>query len=232
MEYGNVIEGRFLARPNRFIARVEVGGREEDCHVKNTGRCRELLVPGARVWLEEGTGAKRKTKYDLIAVQKGERLINMDSQAPNKVAAEYLPRLLPGLTLLRAEQRYGASRFDFYAEAGAERWFIEVKGVTLEEDGVVLFPDAPTQRGVKHLRELCAACGEGYRAMVLFVVQMEGVRYFTPNTRTHPQFAEALAQAQAQGVRIEAVDCQTAPGTLCARGPVEVRLISSHRPGA
>lgn len=224
MEYGNVTAGRFLARPNRFIAHVEVGGQVEICHVKNTGRCRELLVEGAKVYLEEGTGAKRKTRFDLIAVEKGGRLINMDSQAPNKVAAEYLPVLLPGLGLLRAEQRFGGSRFDFYGEAGGERWFVEVKGVTLEEDGVVLFPDAPTERGVKHLHELCDAVEAGYRAMALFVVQMEGVRYFTPNGRTHPEFARALGEAQKKGVRLEAIDCRVTPGSLTAKGAVEIRL--------
>lgn len=147
MTYGKVVKGTFLARPNRFIALVEAGGQVETCHVKNTGRCRELLVQGAAVYLEESGNPKRKTRFDLIAVEKGERLINMDSQAPNKAAAEYLPALLPGLTLLRPETVFGSSRFDFYAEAAGEKWFVEVKGVTLEEDGVVLFPDAPTERG-------------------------------------------------------------------------------------
>lgn len=222
MTYGNIAEGRFIARPNRFIAHVEVGGQVEVCHVKNTGRCRELLVPGAKVYLEEGANPNRKTKYDVVAVEKGDRLINMDSQAPNKVAGEYLPTRLEGLTLLRPEQRFGASRFDFYAEAGGARWYIEVKGVTLEEDGMVLFPDAPTERGVKHLRELCATLDAGYRAMVLFVVQMEGVRYFTPNRRTHPEFAEALREARDKGVLVEAIDCRVTPRTLDARGAVEV----------
>lgn len=224
MTYGKIVEGRFLERPNRFIAHVEIGGKRETCHVKNTGRCRELLVPGARLYLEESTNPARKTKYDVVAVEKGPRLINMDSQAPNRVAAEYLPILLPGLEALRAEQAYGASRFDFYGETARERWFIEVKGVTLEEDGVVLFPDAPTERGVKHLRELCAAVKEGYRAMALFVVQMENVRYFTPNRRTHPAFAEALGEAKERGVRVEAVACAVRPESLTPGAPVEVRL--------
>ena len=178
----------------------------------------------ARVYLEESANPKRKTKYDLIAVEKGERLINMDSQAPNKVAAEYLPQLLPGLTLLRPETPFGHSRFDFYGETAGERWFIEVKGVTLEEGGVVLFPDAPTQRGVKHLEGLCQAVGQGYRAMALFIVQMQGVDYFTPNTRTHPAFAAALRAARDSGVQVRAVDCRVTPGSLSPHAAVEVRL--------
>ena len=224
MTYGIVLPGVFRARPNRFIAQVEIGGETQVCHVKNTGRCRELLVPGATVYVEESRNPARKTKYDLIAVEKGRLLINMDSQAPNKVAAEYLPRLLPGLTLLRSETTFGSSRFDFYAEAGGERWFIEVKGVTLEEQGAALFPDAPTQRGIKHLQELCRCVDQGYRACVLFVVQMKGVRYFTPNRRTHLEFALALEEAAAQGVRLEAVDCLVTPATLTPGAPVEIRL--------
>ncbi len=224
MTYGKVVKGTFLARPNRFIALVETGGQVETCHVKNTGRCRELLVQGAAVYLEESGNPKRKTRFDLIAVEKGERLINMDSQAPNKAAVEYLPALLPGLTLLRPETVFGSSRFDFYAEAAGEKWFVEVKGVTLEEDGVVLFPDAPTERGVKHLHELCAALEEGYRAMALFIVQMADVAYFTPNSRTHPAFAQALREAQAKGVALHAVDCLVTPSSLTARRPVEIRL--------
>ena len=224
MTYGIVLPGVFRARPNRFIAQVEIGGEPQVCHVKNTGRCRELLVPGATVYVEESRNPARKTKYDLIAVEKGDLLINMDSQAPNKVAAEYLPRLLPGLTLLRPETTFGSSRFDFYAEAGEERWFIEVKGVTLEEQGAALFPDAPTQRGVKHLQELRRCVDQGYRACALFVVQMKGVRYFTPNRRTHLEFALALEEAAAQGVRLEAVDCLVTPDTLAPDQPVEVRL--------
>ena len=220
MTYGTVLPGVFRARPNRFIAQVEIGGETQVCHVKNTGRCRELLVPGATVYVEESRNPARKTKYDLIAVEKGRLLINMDSQAPNKVAAEYLPRLLPGLTLLRPETTFGS----FYAEAGGERWFIEVKGVTLEEGGAALFPDAPTQRGVKHLQELCRCVDQGYRACVLFVVQMKGVRYVAPNQATHPEFAQALRAAAAHGVRVEAVDCLVTTGTLAPDQPVEVRL--------
>lgn len=224
MTYGTVLPGIFRARPNRFIAQAEIGGEPQVCHVKNTGRCRELLVPGATVYVEESRNPARKTKYDLIAVEKGELLINMDSQAPNKVAAEYLPRLLPGLTMLRPETAFGSSRFDFYAEAGGERWFIEVKGVTLEEGRAALFPDAPTQRGLKHLQELCRCVDQGYRACVLFVVQMKGVRYVAPNQATHPAFAQALREAAAHGVRVEAVDCLVTPNTLSPGQPVEVRL--------
>lgn len=224
MEYGNVVKGIFRARPNRFVAHVEIGGQMEVCHVKNTGRCRELLVDGATVYLEESRNPARKTRFDVIAVEKGDRLINMDSQAPNKVAGEYLPGLLPGLRTLRAEKVFGSSRFDFYAETERERWFIEVKGVTLEEDGVVLFPDAPTERGVKHLRELCDTIDAGYRAMVLFVVQMENVRWFTPNVRTHPEFGQALLEAREKGVVLHAVDCAVTLETLAAGKPVEIRL--------
>ena len=222
--YHHVREASFLRRPNRFIAHCLLEGESVVCHVKNTGRCRELLLPGARVWLAEADNPDRKTRFDLVCVEKDGRLINMDSQAPNQVAQEYLPQLLPGLTAWRREQVWGDSRFDLYAEAAGERWFVEVKGVTLEENGVALFPDAPTQRGVKHLRELIRCQQEGYRACALFVVQMQGVSYFTPNRRTHPEFAQALEEASAQGVRLEAVDCLVTPATLTPGAPVEIRL--------
>ena len=224
MEYGIVEKGIFLKRPNRFIAHVETSQGEQICHVKNTGRCKELLIPGTTVYLEKSPNPNRKTQYDLIAVEKGNLLINMDSQAPNQVAEEYLPRLLPGLTAYRREQVWGNSRFDFYAEAAGERWFLEVKGVTLEMDGEALFPDAPTQRGVKHLQELVHCQAEGYRACVLFVVQMAGMRYVAPNRATHPEFARALEEAAAHGVRVEAVSCRVTPSTLEADAPLEVRL--------
>ena len=224
MEYGEVAAGTFLARPNRFIAHVAIDGKTEICHVKNTGRCRELLVPGARVYLARGASPQRKTKYDLVAVEKGPYLINMDSQAPNHVAEEFLPRLFPSLLYYRREVTWGRSRFDFFVETAAGPWFMEVKGVTLEEDGVALFPDAPTQRGVKHLEELCRCQEEGFRACVLFVVQMKGVRAFTPNRRTHPEFAAALEQAAQQGVRLEAVDCLVTPSTLTPDRPVPIHL--------
>lgn len=224
MEYGAVEEAVFRARPNRFIAQVERAGRLEVCHVKNTGRCRELLVPGAKVYLAPAQNPARKTRFDLVAVEKGPYLINMDSQAPNRVAEEYLPRLFPGLSGFRREVKWGNSRFDFALEAAGERWFLEVKGVTLEEKGAALFPDAPTQRGLKHLEELCRCQQEGYRACVLFVVQMKGAAYFAPNRRTHPEFAEALERAAAQGVRLEAVDCRVTPSSLTPEDPVEIRL--------
>ena len=231
-----IVKGSFIERPNRFIAKVLVNGVEETVHVKNTGRCRELLTPNATVYLEHWDTDKRKTKYDLIAVEKGERLINMDSQAPNKVAAEYLHTLFPDLTLLKPEVKHGNSRFDFYMErpitsVGAdsirpqtEKWFIEVKGVTLEEDGVVRFPDAPTERGVKHIEELIACLDEGYRAMILFIVKMKGVTHLEPNDRTHPAFGNALRRAAAAGVKIRAVDCIITPGSVTADCPLPVNL--------
>ena len=224
MTYHSITRGIFLARPNRFIAQVETEDGPQVCHVKNTGRCRELLVPGAPVYLEESQNPRRKTRYDLIAVEKGKLLINMDSQAPNQAAEEYLPRLFPGLTSYRRETVWGSSRFDFLVEAAGEKWFLEVKGVTLEENGVALFPDAPTQRGVKHLRELVRCQEEGYRSCALFVVQMKGVRYFTPNRRADVEFALALEEAAAQGVRLEAVDCLVTPKSLTPDAPVEIRL--------
>ncbi len=224
VQYEAVEQARFLSRPNRFIAQVELSGRVETVHVKNTGRCRELLVPGATVYLAPGHSPNRKTRYDLIAVEKGPLLINMDSQAPNAVAREALPRLLPQLSLLRPETVFGTSRFDFYAEASLHHWFIEVKGVTLEENGVARFPDAPTARGARHLRELCRAVDQGYRALALFVIQMKGVVRFEPNARTDPGFAQALEEAAAHGVQLLAVDCRVAPDTLQADAPVPIWL--------
>ena len=219
-----IIKGKFVERPNRFIAKVLVNGIEETVHVKNTGRCRELLVPNATVYLEHWDTDTRKTKYDLVAVEKGDRLINMDSQAPNKIAAEYLRILFPDCTLLKAEVKHGNSRFDFYLERPDEKWFIEVKGVTLEEDGIARFPDAPTERGVKHIEELTACLDEGYRSMVLFIVKMKGIRHMEPNDRTHPQFGEALRKAAAKGVEIRAVDCIVSPDGVVADAPVTVKL--------
>ena len=226
MEYQHIERAVFLARPNRFIARVELRGREETVHVKNTGRCRELLIPGRTVWLEGSENPARKTKYDLVAVDKDGLFINMDAQAPNRVFAEWARagHFVPGLTLLRPETVYGASRCDFYWEAGERRGFAEVKGVTLEEGGLALFPDAPTERGVKHLRELAAAAGEGYECAVCFVVQMKGCRAFCPNERTHPAFGAALRDAAAAGVRVFSVDCRAAPEGLWAEDLVPVRL--------
>lgn len=226
MQYGKILPARFLSRPNRFVARVEAEGEELVCHVKNTGRCRELLVPGATVWLEESPNPSRKTKFDLIAVEKGDRLINMDAQAPNKVFGEWAAAggFREGLTLLRPETTYGSSRFDFYWESSKGRGFVEVKGVTLEEDGVVRFPDAPTLRGVKHLDELVKAHEAGYEAAVCFVIQMENVRWFAPNDETHPEFGQALRRAAQAGVEILAMDCAVTPQSLTVGKPVLVKL--------
>lgn len=226
MQYGKILPARFLSRPNRFVARVEAEGEELVCHVKNTGRCWELLVPGATVWLEESPNPSRKTKFDLIAVEKGDRLINMDAQAPNKVFGEWAAAggFREGLTLLRPETTYGSSRFDFYWESSKSRGFVEVKGATLEEDGVVRFPDAPTLRGVKHLDELVKAHKAGYEAAVCFVIQMENVRWFAPNDVTHPEFGQALRRAAQAGVEILAMDCAVTPQSLTMGNPVLVKL--------
>ncbi len=234
MEYRKILPGIFQARPNRFIAHVEVEGRVEVCHVKNTGRCRELLVPGVKVWLEEGNNPGRKTKYDLIAVEKvcpgGPLLINMDSQAPNKVFGEWAAAGGLGFVpaLLRPETVYCNSRFDFYweySESGAvRRGFWEVKGVTLEENRVARFPDAPTARGVKHLEELTLAHQAGYEAGVCFVVQMEGMDHVEPNDATHPAFGAALRRAARAGVEVLALECVVEPGQLTIKRPIPVRL--------
>lgn len=226
MQYTNVERGRFLARPNRFIAHVELAGAAVVCHVENTGRCRELLTPGAAVYLEGASNPARKTKYDLIAVEKGGLLINMDAQAPNKVFGEWAAagHFLPGLTRVRPEFTWGDSRFDFLLEDGRGKYFVEVKGVTLEEDGEVRFPDAPTERGVKHLRGLQRAVEEGYRAAVFFVIQMKGVRQFRPNDQTHPAFGQALREAAAGGVGVFAYDCAVAPDRIQLDAPVPVLL--------
>ena len=226
MEYQHIKQGYFLNRPNRFIAHVELDGEEVVCHVKNTGRCRELLTPRAVVYLEESDNSNRKTRYDLIGVEKRERKINMDSQAPNQVFGEWARGggFRSDLRKLQSETTYGNSRFDFYWESSEKRGFVEVKGVTLEEDGVVLFPDAPTQRGIKHLEELVAAKVAGYDAAVCFVIQMEGVKCFRPNDRTHPEFGAALRKAAQAGVEILAVDCTVERDSLQIRGRVPVEL--------
>lgn len=224
MRYRAITRGIFRSRPNRFIALVDVDGRETVCHVKNTGRCRELLVPGATVILEKAANPNRKTAWDLISVYKGETLINMDSQSPNRIAGEYLPHLFPDAVRIRPEMPYGASRFDFYIEAPGRRIFLEVKGVTLESGGVAMFPDAPTQRGVKHLDELVRATEEGYETCVLFVVQMKGIRVLRPNDVTHPAFGQALRRAESAGVKILAVDCIVTEDTVTADTPVAVEL--------
>ena len=224
MNYDNIVRGTFISRPNRFIAQVEIDGIVHTCHVKNTGRCKELLVKGAKVILQESTNPERKTKYDLISVYKGDRLVNMDSQAPNKIFGEYIPKLFKNVTLVRPETVYGSSRFDFYIEADGKRIFAEVKGVTLEFDNEAMFPDAPTERGVKHINELCRAVEEGYEAYVVFIVQMDGIKSFSPNDNTHPQFGDALRQAKTAGVNIIALDCSVIEGEVTAKNIVNVKL--------
>ena len=226
MRYGEIVRGRFLARPNRFIARVETEEGEVICHVKNTGRCRELLVPGAPVYLEKAGNSGRKTPYDLIAVEKGPLLINMDAQAPNRVFREWAEagHFLPCLRSVRGEVKYGASRLDFCLETEGGVMFIEIKGVTLEENGEVRFPDAPTERGVKHLEELIRAVEEGYAAGVFFVIQMKGPSRFRPNDRTHPAFGETLRRAAERGVSVYAYDCLVTPDSMVIDCPVPVIL--------
>jgi sugar fermentation stimulation protein len=205
---------------------VEIDGRVEVCHVKNTGRCKELLIPGTTVYVQESDNPDRKTRFDLISVIKGSRHINIDSQVPNKVVHEWLKKgiLFKNITLIKPESRYKNSRFDFYVEAEDDRIFIEVKGVTLEENNIVLFPDAPTQRGVRHINELVESLEEGYKAYIIFVVQMEGVDYFTANTRTHKEFADTLKSAHNHGVNILALDCIVEEGFIEINEKVEVRL--------
>lgn len=227
MQYGTVIPGIFRNRPNRFIALVEAEGAEQMCHVKNTGRCRELLVPGCRVYLEKAANPARKTQYDLIAVDKGGLLINMDAQAPNRVFREWAEagHFLPDVTAVRPEYTFGASRLDFCVETtGGVRHLVEVKGVTLEDGGAVRFPDAPTERGVKHIRELQRAAAMGLDAALFFVIQIEGVRSLSPNDDTHPAFGAALREAAAAGVRVLAYDCHVTPESLTLRAPVPVIL--------
>ncbi len=231
MRYDNIIRGIFLSRPNRFIANVMIDGEIQVAHVRNTGRCRELLVEGCTVYLEISKNPARKTKFDLVAVNKDGRLINMDSQAPNRAVEEFLlsdkaRSIFPGLSVLKREKVFGTSRFDFYGvpeESGYE-FFLEVKGVTLEENGVVKFPDAPTQRGIKHLQELEMAVMEGYGAYVFFLVQMENVKYFEPNRKTHPEFARALLSAENSGVNILCYDSVVTPDSMTVGKPVEVRI--------
>ena len=225
MRYGKMVPGIFRARPNRFIAHIEINGKLEVCHVKNTGRCRELLPEGAKVWCLDAESSSRKTRYDLITVRKGERLINMDSQAPNAAAKEWL--LSGGLgeiENLKAESKQGDSRFDFSFMKDGRQCFLEVKGVTLENDGVCAFPDAPTQRGAKHVNELAELAQNGYGAYVLFVIQMEGVKYLHPNDLTDKPFGEALRRANKAGVKILAYDCKIAVDTMEIHKKVEVKL--------
>lgn len=225
MKYKNVTTGIFLSRPNRFIAYVDVDGTVQKCHVKNTGRCKEILIEGVKVILEKSSNPERKTGYDLIAAYKGDRLINIDSQVPNAVVAESLPSLgiIKDLRSIRREVTHGDSRFDIFADADTPT-FIEVKGVTLEDDGVVLFPDAPTERGLKHLRGLMKAVEEGYDAYVFLLVQMRSVEYFIPNYETHEEFGIVLKEASERGVHVIAYDCIVEEDSISIGDPVQVRF--------
>ena len=225
MKYANMMPAIFLSRPNRFIAHVQMDGQTEVVHVKNTGRCRELLPVGAKVWCQKSDNPARKTKYDLITVQKGDRLINMDSQAPNISAGEWLRSGgLGAAEQIRAEVKHGDSRFDFAFWLNGKQCFLEVKGVTLENDGVCAFPDAPTERGTKHLRGLAEAAKEGYGAYVLFVIQMADVNYLHPNDLTDPEFGRALREAAANGVSVLAMDCSVTVDSMVIRKEVPVKL--------
>lgn len=226
MQYKKVIEAEFVDRPNRFIALVNIGGLLEKAHVKNTGRCRELLIPGAVVFLEVSDNPDRKTKYSLIGVKKGERLINMDSQVPNTAAWEFIQegRLFGGPLAVFRERTYGDSRFDLYIESGSRKIFAEVKGVTLEEDGIARFPDAPTLRGIKHIRGLIQAVKNGYEAYLIFIIQMKPVTCFEPNDKAQPEFRQALLEALSSGVHILAYDCIVGRDSLRVDAPVTVKL--------
>ncbi len=226
MKYKNIKQGIFIKRPNRFIAHIEIDGVTEVCHVKNTGRCKELLLPGAVVYVQKSDNPNRKTGFDLISVIKGSRHINMDSQVPNKLVQEWLEKgnLFPDISLIKPESRYKNSRFDFYVETKEDKIFIEVKGVTLEENNVVLFPDAPTERGVRHINELVDSLREGYKAYIIFVIQMRDVDYFMPNELTHREFADTLKFAYEKGVNILALDCIVKDDFIEIDKQVEVKL--------
>lgn len=231
MNYPNIVSGIFRSRPNRFIAHVEIEGKDEVVHVKNTGRCKELLVPGCRVYLSVSDNPARKTKYDLVAVEKKREdgsflMINMDSQLVNDVAGEWLPvsGLFSENAAIRREVTYGKSRFDFYIEDGDRKAFLEVKGCTLEQEGIALFPDAPTERGVKHIHELMECRKNGYEAYLLFVIAMKGVRHFSPNDVTHRAFGDALRQAKVVGVQLLAMDCIVAPDSVFIDQSVQIKL--------
>ncbi len=231
MRYKNVVSGRFISRPNRFIAYVEIDGKIETVHVKNTGRCRELLVPDCRVYLSVSESTLRKTKYDLIAVEKEREnlptlLINMDSQIPNDVCEEWLKRglLFSKDAKIKREYTYKSSRFDFYIEDGERKIFLEVKGCTLEKDGIASFPDAPTERGVKHINELISATLDGYETYIFFVVQMQGMSEMRPNDITHKAFGDALREANKMGVKILAYECSVLPDEIVIDKEIRVNL--------
>ena len=231
MKYNKVIKAKFIERPNRFIAYCKIGDKLEKVHVKNTGRCRELLIPGCTVYLEESDNPNRKTKYSLISVKKVSRLINMDSQVPNKVIYEalenkdiLLPHLDENIEFIKLEKTYESSRFDIYLETRNKKVFIEIKGVTLEQDNIVSFPDAKSERGVKHIKELIKAKKEGYECYIIFVVQMSDVEYFTPNKKMHLELADALQEASSNGVNILAYDCNITPDSIKIKDKVKVIL--------
>lgn len=229
MKYKKIKKGKFIERPNRFIAYIDVDGEENNpqtVHVKNTGRCRELLVPGVTVFLEESDNPNRKTKYDLVKVIKNNIMINMDSQAPNKVVNEWLLKngLFKDTKQVRAEKKFEDSRFDFYVEGDGKKAWVEVKGVTLEKDGIAMFPDAPSERAVKHIEHLIRAKKQGYEAYIIFVIQMKGIKYFTPNRDMHLKFAETLSKAQKSGVNILAYDCVVTENELKLDKPVKIVL--------
>ena len=224
MKYKNIKQAEFLSRPNRFIANIEVDGETKVCHVKNTGRCKELLTDRAKIYVQHFPNTARKTEYDLIAVEKNGMLINMDSQAPNKVFHEWVNSggFIDGITYIKPECKYKNSRFDFYMETATRKIFAEIKGVTLEEDGIVMFPDAPTERGIKHINELIECKSEGYDAHIFFIIQMEKCKYFTPNRKTHPEFAEAVERARANGVGVTALNCKVSPDELKISKEIEI----------
>ena len=230
MTYKNIVCGKFVSRPNRFIAKVEIDKTVETVHVKNTGRCKELLVSGCTVYLEKSGSTQRKTAYDLVAVEKvtsgGVLMVNMDSQLPNDAAEEWLRKgeLFSENAIIRREVKYGQSRFDLYIEDGERKAFLEVKGVTLEHDGVASFPDAPTERGIKHINELVSAMNDGYEAYILFVIQMKGIHEFHPNDVTHKEFGDALRLAAKSGVKVIAMDCIVTPDSMTVDSPVKVVL--------
>ena len=226
MKYNKIVKAEFIERPNRFVAKVLLDGEELYCHVKNTGRCRELLKPGVEIYLEDSQNPERKYRYSLVTVRKGDRLVNMDSQAPNKAVFEWLKcgGLFDNIKLLKPECKYGSSRFDFYCEYEDRKAYIEVKGVTLENDNIVSFPDAPTERGARHVAELSECIKEGFEAYIIFVVQMKGVLGFQPNAVNDPVFADALRKAYAEGVKIIAVDCEVTPEEMVIEDFVKVQV--------
>lgn len=225
MQYDNIRRGQFISRPNRFIANILVNGKEEICHVKNTGRCTELLVPGATIFVQEVKNDRRRTKFDLVSVFKGERLINIDSQIPNNIFREWIEsnNYFPGLSLVKPEYKYRNSRLDYYLEAGDRKIMVEIKGVTLEKDGATFFPDAPTERGIKHINDLCHAITEGYEAYLIFIIQMKNVLYFAPNRETHPAFADAVLRSVDMGVQLLALDCDVTADSITVGNYVKVK---------